>query len=286
MTQYIGLIGYPLGHAISPAFQQAALDHYGLDVCYQAWETPPEDVPAVLASLRGPDRLGMNVTVPHKESVVSLLDRTDEAASTIGAVNTVAKENGRLVGYNTDCTGFLRALREDGGVDPQGARALVLGAGGAARAVVYALVTAKADFIAVAGRNGKLVRIMVDSFKTTAERHGVRVSVGEWRREGMAVALPWYDLVVNATPMGMLHSPAEGESPLEGVDITPKSFVYDLVYNPAETPLLRQARAAGCRTLGGLPMLVYQGAEAFRLWTGREPPLEMMFAAARKALGR
>ena len=285
MTQYIGLIGYPLGHSISPVFQQAALDHYGLDIRYQAWETPPDEVPAVVASLRLPDRLGMNVTVPHKETVLPLLDRTDPAATAIRAVNTVVKENGLLVGYNTDCTGFLQALREDGGVNPQDTKALILGAGGAARAVLYALITAKAGLVAVTGRNGERARIMVQGFMKTAQEHGVRVTTEQWGSEGVAASLSEYDIVVNTTPMGMLHSPAEGESPLAGIAIPPKTFVYDLVYNPSETPLLRQAREAGCQTLGGLPMLVYQGAAAFQLWTGQEAPLDVMFAAARKALG-
>ncbi|MBI2888182.1 MAG: shikimate dehydrogenase [Chloroflexi bacterium] len=284
MTQYLGIIGYPLGHSISPVFQQAALDHHGLDICYQAWETPPEELPAAVDALRQPDRLGMNVTVPHKEAVLPYLDRTDDAATAIRAVNTVVKEDGRLVGYNTDCSGFLRALREDAGVKPEGLKVLVLGAGGAARAVLYGLVANKAGFVGVASRNGKRVRIMVESMMGVAKEYDARITMGEWRREGMAAILPWYDLVVNTTPMGMLHGEAEHQSPLDGVAIPSKLFVYDLVYNPTETPLLRQAREAGCRTLGGLPMLVYQGAAAFQLWTEREAPVDVMFAAARNAL--
>lgn len=284
MTQYIGLIGYPLGHSVSPVFQQAALDHCGLDVRYQAWETPPEELRDVVASLHLPERLGMNVTIPYKQDVLPLLNFTDDAATAIGAVNTIAKDDGRLMGYNTDAPGFLRALTE-AGVDPKGARVLVLGGGGAARGVVYGLITAEAGFISVAGRTGKRIRIMVESFMGVAREHGVRITIGEWRREGLAQALGWYDIVVNATPLGMRGGPEPDTSPLEGIDITPKTFVCDLVYNPSETPLLRQARAAGCSVLDGLPMLVYQGAAAFERWTGREAPIDVMFAAARSALG-
>ena len=284
MTQYIGLVGYPLGHSVSPVFQQKALDYYGLDICYQAWETPPDELANVVASLNQPDRLGMNVTVPHKEAVLAFLDRTDEAATVSRAVNTIVKENGSLVGHNTDSSGFLRALREDGGFDPKGTKVLVLGAGGAARGVVYALFTAGAGFLGIAGRNGKRVRMMAESFMGDAKRYDSRITMGEWRREGLAQVLSWYDLVVNTTPMGMLGGPAEGESPLNGVGVPSSIFVYDLVYNPVDTPLLKQARAAGARSLGGLPMLVYQGAEAFQLWTGKDAPVEVMMEAAKGAL--
>ncbi|HLC30336.1 MAG TPA: shikimate dehydrogenase, partial [Dehalococcoidia bacterium] len=186
MTQYIGLIGYPLGHSVSPVFQQKALDYYDLDICYQAWETPPEELADVAASLNHPDRLGMNVTVPHKEAVLAFVDRTDEAATVSRAVNTIVKEKGSLVGYNTDSSGFLRALREDGGFDPKGTKVLVLGAGGAARGVVYALFTAGAGFLGIAGRNGKRVRMMAESFMGDAKRYDSRITMGEWRREGLA----------------------------------------------------------------------------------------------------
>lgn len=282
--QYLGIVGYPLGHSISPVFQQAALDHYGLAIRYQAWETPPERVPEVVASLRGPDRLGMNVTVPHKEAVVPLLDGLDATAAAIGAVNTVVKQDGRLVGYNTDCTGFLRALKEDGSFDPTGARALVLGAGGAARAVVYALLTAKVGFLGIAARNMGRARALRQSFGDLARQAGIVVFTEEWGNQSFALAVPTYHLIINTTPMGMRHNPAEHESPLGGLDINPSSFVCDLVYNPEETPLLRQAQKTGCRTLGGLPMLVYQGAAAFELWTGKEAPIGVMKAAAQQAL--
>ncbi len=284
MTQYLGLIGYPLGHSISPVFQQKALDHYGLDIKYESWETPPEDLADVVASLNHPDRLGVNVTVPYKQAVLQYIDRTTAAASESNAVNTIVKENGQLVGHNTDCVGFIRALKEDAGFDVKGAKVLVLGVGGAARGVLYALISEHPGLIAVAGRNGHNARVCAEAFMAEAQRQGTRVTIGRWWKEGMRQDIGFYDMVVNTTPMGMRGNAAENESPLDSVDIPPKQFVYDIVYNPAETPLIKQAKAAGARHLGGLPMLVYQGAAAFELWTGKTAPVDVMMAAAKEAL--
>ncbi|MSQ27649.1 MAG: shikimate dehydrogenase [Dehalococcoidia bacterium] len=281
LPQHIGVIGFPLRHTLSPIFQQAALDFYGLDIRYEAWETPPDRLPQVVASLRRPDRLGMNVTIPHKQAVAALLDRIDPVAAAIGAVNTVAKADGVLVGYNTDCTGFIDALRADGGFEPAGRSALVLGAGGSARAVVYGLLTAGALRVGIAARRPEAAVELQRAFAAGVGRD--RTVVEPW---GAAIEarLPAYDLVVNTTSMGMLHGAAAAESPLGGVRIPSGVLVYDLVYNPSETPLMRQARAAGARAAGGLSMLVYQGAVGFELWTGRKPPLELMMQAARRAL--
>ncbi len=280
--EYAAVIGYPLGQSISPVFQQAALDHCGLAVRYERWETRAEELPQAVMRLRRPDHLGANVTVPHKEAVIPLLDGLEQTAAGIGAVNTIAKVDGRLRGHNTDAPAFLRSLREEGGMDPSGKRALVIGAGGSARAVVYALATAGAAFIGIAARNPDRARAVRQGLQAASKYN--RVFVEEWGSEPLALAVPTYDLVVNCTPVGMRHGKDEERSPLGEVDISSNTFVYDLVYNPPETPLLKRAAAAGCLTLGGLPMLVYQGAAAFELWTGREAPLEVMKRAAEGAL--
>ncbi len=281
MSQHIGVIGFPLRHTLSPVFQQAALDFYGLDIRYEAWETPPDRLPEVVASLRGPSRLGMNVTIPHKQAVVPLLDRVDPTAVAIGAVNTVAKSQDVLVGYNTDCTGFIEAVRSDGGFEPAGKAVLVLGAGGAARAVVFGLLTSGVARIGVAARRAEAAAALRRAF--VGPEGGDRLVVEPWGGD-IEARLDAYDLVVNTTSMGMRHGAAEKQSPLDGVRIPPRLLVYDLVYNPSETPLMRQARAAGAPAFGGLSMLVYQGAAGFELWTGRKPPLETMIEAARRAL--
>lgn len=273
----MGVIGYPLGHSVSPAFQQAALDHYGLKMTYERWETPPERAEWRFGGLRPKDVLGANVTVPYKEFAFRFVDDLDETARRIGAVNTIVNIGGRLTGYNTDAPGFLRAVREDADFDPAGRSALVLGAGGAARAVAFALAEAGAAPIFIANR--------------TAERAAaLAAGVREELPAASVQTVPWGEapaesaLIVNATTMGMSHGGAEGESPLPAERIPSGALVVDLVYNPETTPLLEAAEAAGARTLDGLPMLIYQGAEAFEMWVGRKAPVDVMKAAARAAM--
>ena len=277
MTSLAGIIGYPLAHSVSPALQQAALDHHGIDARYEAWETPPEELEGRLNSLRGSDMLGASVTVPHKEAVIPYLDRLTPEAQRTGAVNTIVHRHGVLEGHNTDVPGFLRALREDGRFEPLGRRVLVLGAGGAARAVAFALVGQGVGELSIANRTLDRARSLVSDLNTT-----VAVALA---LDASSLSNPdGWELVVNCTTLGMRHGAGEGETPIPASLIPADALVCDLVYNPQETPLLRAAAQAGARTLGGLPMLVYQGAEAFRLWTDREPPIEVMFDAARRAL--
>ena len=286
MTQRLGIIGYPLGHSASPAFQQAALDHLGIDATYEAWPVEPERLAERVRRLRAPDLLGFNVTVPHKEAIIPLLDEIDAAARDIGAVNAVVHRGGRLVGANTDLGGFLRALREDGAYEPRGRSALLLGAGGAARAVAFALLAEGAARVAIANRSPERARVLADEL---AARFPAKVDALSLDAETLAPLLDadaMVDLLVNCTSLGMAHGPAPDASPIPAGLIPATALVYDLVYNPPETPLLAAARRAGARTLGGLPMLVYQGAAAFRMWTGREAPVDVMMRAASAALQR
>ncbi|MEE9285998.1 MAG: shikimate dehydrogenase [Dehalococcoidia bacterium] len=275
----IGVIGYPLQHSVSPAMHQAALDQMGLRMAYQRWETPSHQLEWRVAALRNPELLGANVTVPYKERVMAMLDDVDSVARRTGAVNTIVNQGKRLRGYNTDVSGFLRALTEDGAMDPSGKRALVLGAGGAARAVAVALLDARIARLAISNRTPARAEALRDALAPDATKAGAELALLSWGTVASDI-----DLIVNATSVGMKHSPAEGQSPLAGASIPSGVLVCDLVYNPAETPLLRAARAAGARTLGGLPMLVYQGADALELWVGRRPPVDVMLRAAREAL--
>ena len=265
---------------MSPAFQQAALDYYSLPVRYHVWPTPPDALESEVEKLRGEDYLGANVTIPHKERVIGLLDGLDPVAGRIGAVNTIVKEGGRLVGYNTDVNGFVRALSEVAGFEARGKSALVLGAGGAARAAAFGLAGEGVASLTIANRPFEQARSLARDLRE--ERAGVRAA----RMTTAALVKPCAnaDLIVNCTPIGMLHGPAEGRSPLDAKLIRPGVLVYDIVYTPAETPLLRYAAEAGAFTLGGLPMLVFQGAASFELWTGKKAPVEVMFLAARGAL--
>lgn len=275
-----GIIGYPVRHSVSPAFQQAAFDHLCLNILYKLWETPPEHLAPRFLELHRPGILGANVTVPHKENAIKLVDEVDDFARRIGAINTIVNRAGRLTGHNTDGPGFLRALAEDGGMDPAGKRALLLGAGGSARAVSFALLRGGAASITIANRTEARAAAL------TAALRGEAPSISAT----MIATVPWgspvndVDLVVNTTTLGMRHGPGEGQSPLKAGVIPPAILVCDLVYNPQETPLLAEARRAGARTLGGLPMLIYQGAIAFEMWTGQRPPIGVMFEAARRAL--
>ena len=277
-TRRAGIIGYPLGHSVSPAFQQAAFDHHGLDVRFEVWETPPDALSEVVTGLRAPDALGASVTVPHKAAAISLLDRLSEPARRVGAVNLIVNRDGVLEGHNTDTTGFLRALREDGAFDPTGKRVLLLGSGGAARAVAHVLLEQGVAALAIANRTPERARQLVADLGG-----GVSLSAVSLEPSDLAVDGGWH-LIVNCTTLGMRHSVGEKRSPIPPASIPSGALVYDLVYNPPETPLLREAGRAGARTLGGLPMLIYQGAEAFQLWTGKEAPLMVMFQAARRAL--
>ena len=277
----MGVIGYPLQHTVSPAMHQAALDELGLRMRYERWETPPQQLEWRVAMCRNPELLGANVTVPYKERVLALMDELDAVARQTGAVNTIVNRGRRLQGYNTDVSGFLRALTEDGAMDPNGKRALVLGAGGAAKAVAVALLGRGVARLCVSNRTAARGEALSASLATEAASRAVELHQAPW-----ATVPEGTELIVNATSVGMKHGPTEGHSPLEASQIPADALVCDLVYNPAETPLLEAAKAAGARTLGGLPMLVYQGAAAFELWVGRPPPVDAMFRAAREALDR
>ncbi len=269
------LLGHPVAHSLSPAMQNAALRALGLDYEYRLLPVPPEGLVEKVAELRDGDVAGFNVTIPHKVVIIPLLDELDETASTVGAVNTVVNRDGRLKGYNTDCLASTRALRGAYG-DLAGCRVVVLGAGGAARAVASGLAS-HAEWIKIIAR---------DEEKAKALAKQIRGTDAEIRGGGLGEApgmIRSADILVNTTPVGM--SPNRGESPADASVLHPGLLVFDLVYNPERTRLLADAEAAGARALGGLAMLVYQGAEAFRLWTGREAPEALMMRAAREALG-
>ena len=288
MTRYIGLIGYPLKHSISPYFQQAALDYYNLDIRYEIWESRAEELYSKVNQLRHSQNLGANVTVPYKEKVLDLLDQVDEQASLIGAVNTIVNRDGRLMGFNTDAYGFIQALRKDAQFDLEGKQVILFGAGGVARAAGFALVQEGISSLLITNRTLKRAEVLVESLLSRFDVAKSRVKVGALSWDSMEIkeAIKNCHLIVNCTTVGMRYSVHEQEAILEADLIPSSALVYDLVYNPSETPLLEMATKAGARTLGGLPMLVYQGAAAFELWMGREAPLDIMFSEAKAAISR
>jgi shikimate dehydrogenase len=291
MVTYIGLIGYPLKHSVSPYFQQAALDYYGLDIRYEAWETTPAKLPGIVKNLKEPQNLGANVTVPYKQTVLPLLDGVDDLASSIGAVNTIVKKEDELVGSNTDAYGFIEALDKERHFDPRGKKVVMLGAGGVARAVSFALLQRKIAALAITDGVFERASVLAEDLVGHSGEASSRskdsepgVSAFEWQNLGSARTLAGCDLIVHCTTIGMKDSPQEGQSPLR-LEVIPKDvLVYDVVYNPSLTPLLRLAQEAGADTLGGLPMLVYQGAASFKLWLGKEAPVDIMLERAKEML--
>jgi shikimate dehydrogenase len=283
----VGLIGYPLRHSISPAFQQAAFDACGLAVRYTLWETRPDKTDGLGARLRQPDVLGANVTIPYKQLVLAFLDAVDPLAVAVGAVNTIAHRAGRLEGFNSDVYGFVEAVRRDAGASLTDRRVLVLGAGGAARSVAAAALGERAAEIVVSARRAEQAAALVGHFQRSllGDPRTLRAETFGPGNIPDRRATFGADVIVNATPIGTAHRPDDTLSLVDPVGLRPDQLVVDLVYNPPETPLLRAARDRGASTLNGLPMLVYQGAKAFEIWTGQSAPVALMRRVAGEALG-
>ncbi|MEJ5254652.1 MAG: shikimate dehydrogenase [Acidimicrobiales bacterium] len=268
-TKVAAVIGDPVRHSLSPVIFNAAFGALGLDWVYVAFEVAAGDHRRALAGVRALRIGGLSVTMPHKTAVAHSVDRLTDDAQALDAVNCVIRDGDELVGHNTDGPGFVRALRAETGFDPAGRRCAVVGAGGAARAVVLALARAGAAEVAVVNR-------------TPARGEAAASLAGDRGRLGGEVVLRDAELVVNATPVGM---PALPDLPFDVGLLRAGQVVADLVYEPAETPLLREARARGLVAINGLGMLVHQAALQFEQLTGREAPLQVMEEAARQALG-
>jgi len=266
-TCVYGIFGYPVKHSLSPLMQNAAFREAGIDAVYVPFEVEPENLKEAVDGVRALGIKGLNVTVPHKERIVEHLDYLSEEAELLGAVNTVKNENGELTGYNTDAEGFLRSLIEEG-VELEGKKALMFGAGGAARAVGYALLKGGVSFLYIVNRNFQRAR-------EVGELLGKRgnVLVFPLKESTVETLLKEVDLIVNTTSVGM-----KPEDPhLFDYSKTPEGItVVDIIYNPPETPLLKAAKERGCKTVNGLGMLVHQGAVAFEIWTGKTAPVETM----------
>ena len=278
-TRVLGIIGSPVGHSLSPAMQNAAIAALGIDYVYVPFPVEPDFLGPAVEGLRRLGVWGFNVTIPHKTAIIPFLDGVSREAELCGAVNTVRREGDRFVGYNTDGTGFLASLRQDLGIDPRGAVVLLLGAGGAARGAVASLAAAGAAGIIVANRTVERGVTLLERF----EPHfgGARFAVSSLRTEELAEHLRAADLLVNTTSVGMAGTSFE-DLPL--AEMRPGGAVYDMVYAPAETPLLAAARERGLACANGLGMLASQGEAAFALWTGIDPPANLMKITLREEL--
>ncbi len=269
-TRTVGVIGWPVAHSLSPVIHNAAFAALGLDWVYLSLPVPPEHLSAALVGLGALGFAGANVTMPHKTAVADLIDDLSDDARRLRAVNTIVVDGQLLRGENTDAPGFDRFLRRDAAFDPSGRSALIFGAGGAARACALALARGGATSLTVAAREPARVADLaaaVDGLGTT-----VRAIAFD---EAADVAA---DLIVNATPLGAR------EELLPIPRVGPEALVVDLLYQPAVTPLQAQARAAGALVFGGIGLLLHQAALSFELWTGQQPPLEVMSAAALAAI--
>lgn len=273
-TGLIGVFGHPVAHSLSPVMHNAAIMEMGLDYVYLAFDVDPLCLAQAVEGIRALGMVGINVTIPHKEGVAALLDDVSAEASLIGSVNTIVNRNGRLLGETTDGLGFLRALVETAG-DVRGKRAVVIGAGGSARAVLHALIT---NGVTVTMLNRTRERGEKLASEMNAITGSETVQAGSLSTDSLKKALPDADLLVNCTSVGMW--PRADESPCPAELLRPGLAVYDLVYNPLRTRLLWDAEKAGATPISGLKMLVSQGAASFRMWTGFHPPVEVMQRAA------
>ncbi len=280
-SQVLGVIGHPISHSFSPDLHNAAIDALGIDYCYVAYHVLPDRVGSAIEGLRGLNIRGLNVTIPHKLAVMEHLDQISEEALAVGAVNTISHEADELIGYNTDVYGIEAALVRVAGLELLPENCVVLGAGGAARAVVYALGNRKeVQRITILNRTAKRAE---DLAKDMEKLTGKTIDVGGMDADGQDRAFSEAGLVVNATSLGMV--PNIKDSPLMSERAVHSNLVlYDTVFNPLETRLMGQFREVGAQAFGGLDMLVFQGARSFQIWTGIEPPVDVMKQAVLSSL--
>ena len=278
-TTNLGVIGHPIAHSLSPVMQNAGITAANLDYVYSAMAVAPENLEDAIKGMKALGFRGLNVTIPHKQAVMEHLDTIHEDAQVIGAVNTISNENGHLTGYNTDVIGFINGMKQKG-FEPQGKHTIVLGAGGAARAIIWGLTKERAASITIGVRNVEKAQPLAQYFSGFMD-----ITLLHWESEDFKKRLPYAQLIVNTTPLGMAPH-TDAMPPIDFTTIQKDAFVYDIIYTPAETKLLKTAREHGCQTLNGEAMLVGQGAEAFRIWTGQELDQKVMAAALRQALER
>lgn len=277
-TRAAALFGHPVGHSLSSLFQNAAFRAAGLDVVYLTFDVAPESLGAALGSVRALGLMGVNLTIPHKEAVIPLLDEVAPLAGVVGSVNTVVNREGRLRGETTDGAGFLRSLAEETGLVPENRVFMVAGTGGAGRAIAFSLADAGARVIALTNRTGEKAEKLAADIRRSYP--GTPVYVVPFDGRSIFMRRERVDCLVNASSFGL-----EGETArlFDPGGFSGAPVVCDLIYH-RETRLLADARAAGLKTVDGLGMLIYQGALAFEFWTGRPAPAQAMFAAVRASL--
>lgn len=278
-TKLIALLGTPLNQSVSYLIQNQVYEELGLDYYYLPVELPrPEQLASVIAGFRQMNFAGLAVTKPYKQSILPYLDKLDDTAAKMGACNTVVMQDGCLTGYNTDGIGCIHSLQKEGDFTADGMRIFSYGAGGAARAVLFQLAAQGVRQITVAALDGMAQQLAGD---LNQYYPGLCQGVELSQRDILAQETAQADLVLNLTGLGM--APHLDETPVDPAWLRPGQLCYDAIYNPAQTRFLREAEQAGCRTLNGLGMVIYQGLEQIRLWTGVEADAEIMYRALNHA---
>jgi len=278
-TKVCGVIGDPIEHTMSPVMHNAAFKELGLDYLYVPLRVSKEELGKAVESIRALNMRGVNVTLPHKVAIIPFLDKLDPLAKKIGAVNTIVNDDGVLTGYNTDATGFLQALL-DKGVKPEGKKVVILGAGGASRAISFILAERGTHLVIL---NRLLEFDWAEELAQRISQISKKVRALELNEKNLEMMLEGADILINATSVGM--HPDVNKTPVPARLLKPGLIVFDIVYSPIKTRLLKEAEAAGAQTIGGLDMLIWQGAIAFEKWTGQKAPLDLMKKEAIKALG-
>jgi shikimate dehydrogenase len=269
-TQLLGIIGHPIGHTLSPPMHNKALSLLELDYLYVVFHVLPQDLEKAVLALPALKIKGINVTIPYKQDVLQYLDEVSPCAKRIGAVNTILVKNGRLYGFNTDGEGFINSLTE-AGFNPAGKKIILLGAGGACRAVALSLAWSGAKKLIIAARKVTKAEDLARETKLEQEIEVECLPLVALPEKKVADA----DLIVNTTPLGM--TPYEDQMPYDSFyTLHSGQYICDLIYNPLETQFLKSAKLKGCKTINGVGMLVHQGAKSFSLWTGKTAPVEEM----------
>ncbi len=278
-TRVCAVIGDPIEHSLSPTIQNAAFDALGLDFVYTAFRVKSSMVANALAGVRALGIIGLNVTMPHKEAIIPQLDGIDETAQFLNSVNTIHNKDGKLFGYSTDGIGALNALKENGS-DPKGKQVLMLGSGGAARAIAYTLVQ-ETDELVVLNRTVSEAKELAETLK---QKFNKKVIADSLSPEVIKEKICDSDILINATSVGM--KPNLAQSLIAQNSLKSDLTVMDIVYNPVETKLVIEAKAAGAKVVSGVEMLIYQGAASFEIWTGKQAPVQVMRKAAFEQLIR
>ncbi len=267
----MGIFGYPIVHSLSPVLHNAAFAKLGLDFVYLPFPVKPQGLEDAVKAIKSLNMVGVNVTIPHKGKVLDYLNEVDHQARMMRAVNTILHQNGRLIGYNTDGEGFLESLRREGEFDPQGKCAFLIGAGGAAGAISFALVKAGVKSIILTNRTLEKAKILLERLKEQANNE-CKFSLMNFSQRNSPGTMDKVDLFINATSVGM----CVGDPLLINPALFPPDiFVYDVVYH-RKTELLKEAEGRNLASLGGMGMLIYQGALSFKIWTGQKAPINEM----------